>query len=144
MVFEPDYRRMMDVLCSQRPERLPVYEHLISPGIMERILNSRFADPISGNAAGLRECFRQHSGFFRSLANDTVSFETCIVEVLPDRGEIHGWISRIHPDQTALGTLLVERATSTLLGDSRAADRRPPQHDPCECKTGQASTAGSQ
>lgn len=46
MNFQPDYRHMLDVLANRRPARLPVYEHIISPVIMEKILGIRFADLI--------------------------------------------------------------------------------------------------
>ena len=36
--FQPDYRHMLDVLNNRRPARLPVYEHIISPLIMEKVL----------------------------------------------------------------------------------------------------------
>ena len=32
------HRHMLDVLANRRPARLPVYEHIISPIIMEQIL----------------------------------------------------------------------------------------------------------
>ena len=43
MPFQPDYRHMLDVLANRRPARLPIYEHIISPTIMEQILGVRFA-----------------------------------------------------------------------------------------------------
>jgi len=48
MPFQPDYRHMLNVLENRRPARLPVYEHIISPLIMEKILNVRFADLAGG------------------------------------------------------------------------------------------------
>ena len=36
--FQNDYHCMLDVLANRRPARLPIYEHHISPEIMERIL----------------------------------------------------------------------------------------------------------
>ena len=44
MVFAPDYHHVMDVVNNKRPDRLPLYEHIISPEIMEKILDRRFAD----------------------------------------------------------------------------------------------------
>jgi hypothetical protein len=37
MAFQNDYRIMLDVLANRRPARLPVYEHIISPKIMEQV-----------------------------------------------------------------------------------------------------------
>ena len=43
MHFQPDYRHMLAVLRNERPTRLPLYEHGISPLIMEQVLGVRFA-----------------------------------------------------------------------------------------------------
>ena len=45
---------MLDVLANRRPARLPIYEHIISPTIMEQILGVPFAaleagDPSTGS-----------------------------------------------------------------------------------------------
>ena len=47
-MFQPDYRYMLDVLANRRPARLPIYEHIISPTIMEQILGVPFAGPGAG------------------------------------------------------------------------------------------------
>lgn len=36
--FEPDYRHLLAAAQNQRPARLPLYEHIISPKVMEKIL----------------------------------------------------------------------------------------------------------
>ena len=46
MPFQNDYHFMLDVLNNRRPARLPVYEHIISPLIMEKILGRQFASLI--------------------------------------------------------------------------------------------------
>lgn len=98
VTFAPDYRHLQEVLANRRPTRLPLYEHLISPGIMERVLGTRFADGLSGSAADQAAFFREYCRFFRELTYDTVSFEVCITEILPDRGAIMG--GRPGPIQT--------------------------------------------
>jgi len=65
MPFQPDYRHMLDVLRNVRPARLPIYEHIISPVIMERILGVQFADLLSGDDADLRGFFAQYARFFQ-------------------------------------------------------------------------------
>ncbi len=50
MPFQNDYRYMLDVLNNRRPARLPVYEHIISPLIMEKVLGTQFASLINGQA----------------------------------------------------------------------------------------------
>ena len=90
MSFQPDYHYMSDVLHNRRPARLPVYEHIISPKIMEKILHVRFADLQAGNSADLQEFFTQYGRFFKEMTYDTVSFEVCITEILPEHGAIMG------------------------------------------------------
>jgi hypothetical protein len=36
--YTPDYRHMLDVLANRRPARLPLYEHIVSPAVMETVL----------------------------------------------------------------------------------------------------------
>ena len=90
MAFQPDFRHLVEVLANRRPARLPLYEHIISPAIMEQILNRRFADLAAGDEADRKEFFGQYCRFFREMTYDTVSFEVCIVSILPDSGAILG------------------------------------------------------
>ena len=90
MKFQPDYKHMLDVLANRRPARLPVYEHIISPEIMEKILNTPFAELQQGGEADLREFFTQYCRFFQEMTYDTVSFEVCITDTLPEHGAIMG------------------------------------------------------
>jgi uroporphyrinogen decarboxylase len=90
MTFQPDYRHMVEVLHNRRPARLPLYEHIISPKIMEKILAVEFADLQGGAGPDLREFFTHYCRFFKEMSYDTVSFEVCITEILPDHGAIMG------------------------------------------------------
>ena len=49
MTFQPDYHFMLDVMANRRPARLPIYEHIISPSIMEQVLGNRFAELEQGD-----------------------------------------------------------------------------------------------
>jgi uroporphyrinogen decarboxylase len=90
MKFQPDYRHMLNVLSNKRPDRLPLYEHIISPVIMEKILNVQFAALALGDFAANLEFFKHYCRFFREMTYDTVSFEVCITDILPDNGAIMG------------------------------------------------------
>jgi uroporphyrinogen decarboxylase len=90
MPFQPDYHHMLDVLANRRPARLPVYEHIISPLVMEEILNVRFADLIHGSQADVDEFFRHYCRFFQEMTYDTVSYEVGLADLLPDHGAILG------------------------------------------------------
>jgi uroporphyrinogen decarboxylase len=90
MPFQNDYHHILNVLANKRPERLPIYEHLISPSIMEKVLNVQFAELWNGSQADQTEFFSQFCRFFQEMSYDTVSFEVCIGEILPDHGAIMG------------------------------------------------------
>lgn len=90
MVFHNDYHHMLDVLHNRRPRRLPVYEHIICPEIMEKILNVSFASLFDGGPADVMEYFRHYCRFFKEMTYDTVSFEVTITDILPDHGAIFG------------------------------------------------------
>lgn len=90
MDFQPDYRHLMDAACNRRPQRLPLYEHIISPSIMEKVLGNSFADLCKGDDADMEEFFTQYCRFFKEMTYDTVSFEVCITEILPEGGALLG------------------------------------------------------
>ena len=98
MHFQNDYRHMLDVLGNRRPQRLPIYEHIIDPVIMEAILDVEFAGLFSGSEAELLEFFTQYCRFWQEMTYDTVSFEVTITDLLPDHGAIYG--GRPGPIQT--------------------------------------------
>jgi uroporphyrinogen decarboxylase len=88
--FQPDYRHFADVMNNKRPERLPLYEHLINATFMEKALDVKFAGLIDGNSKDICEFFRHYCLFFREMTYDVVSFEMCIVEILPEHGALFG------------------------------------------------------
>jgi uroporphyrinogen decarboxylase len=90
MTFQPDYHFMLDVLKNRRPARLPVYEHIISPVIMEQVLGVTFAHLEQGDGRDLEEFFRHYCRFWPLMTYDTVSYEVCITEALPGHGAIMG------------------------------------------------------
>jgi len=90
MNFQPDYRHMLTVMENQRPERFPLYEHKISPLVMEEILGESFADLEQGDYADLDVFFRQYCRFYQEMTYDTVSFEVTLTRSLPGHGAIYG------------------------------------------------------
>jgi uroporphyrinogen decarboxylase len=77
-------------MANQRPTRLPLYEHIVSPSVMERTIGVPFASLLEGSASDRDEFFRHFCGFFRSMTYDVVSFEVCVTEILPESGAIGG------------------------------------------------------
>ena len=89
-VFEPDYRHFAAVMANRRPGRLPLYEHIVSPSVMEKITGVQFAGLLEGSPLDQREFFDRFCDFFRSMSYDVVSFEVCVTEILPEGGAISG------------------------------------------------------
>lgn len=98
MRFQPDYRNMLSVMNNKRPARLPLYEHLINTPVMEKILGFKFADLIQGNDQDQKSFFNHYCRFFKEMTYDTVSFEVCVSDIIPDHGAIYG--GRPGPIQT--------------------------------------------
>lgn len=90
MSFQPDYRQFLSVLKNERPERLPLYEHTISPLIMEQAQDIDFAALKNGSAADRAEFFRNYCQFYKDMTYDVVSYEMVITNVLPDHGALRG------------------------------------------------------
>ncbi len=89
-MFEPDFRNIVAAANNKRPERLPLYEHIICPTIMENILDVKFADMEKGDSSDLNEFFAQYCRFWKEMTYDTVSYEVCVTEVLPGGGALLG------------------------------------------------------
>ncbi len=90
IMFTPDYRHLVEAANNRRPQRLPLYEHLINPPVMERVLGVSFAGELEGDTADLRHFFECYCRFYREMTYDTVSFEAGIAEMLPGHGAIYG------------------------------------------------------
>jgi len=87
MNFKPDFTNILSAANNQKPKRLPLYEHIISPAIMEKILNVKFADRINGNENDIKYFFSQYCRFFKEMTYDTVSYEAGVIETLAHYGE---------------------------------------------------------
>ena len=121
MTFQPDYRHMLDVLNNARPARLPVYEHIISTEMMERVLDVQFGALRGGDDADLREFFTHYCRFWQEMTYDTVSFEVCITEVVPDHGAIMGGRPGPIQNRADFERFPWDELPRTLLGTGRPA-----------------------
>lgn len=90
MSFDPDYRYFEAVCRNERPGRLPLYEHIISPNAMAKILGVQFAHLLGGSGSDFDEYFRHYCRFFGEMTYDVASFEICINSFLPDHGALLG------------------------------------------------------
>ena len=89
--FKPDYRHVVDAVRNRRPERLPLYEHIVDPQVMGRVLGGDATVPEPDNGP---DAFREHYSlqcrFWRQMTYDTVSFEGTVTDILPEHGAILG------------------------------------------------------
>ncbi len=86
--FSPDYTNLVDAARNIKPRRMPLYEHMISDKIMEKILGKDFTRLWHGDETDKREYFRNYADFFRKMGYDTVSFERCIGPAMPGSGAL--------------------------------------------------------
>jgi uroporphyrinogen decarboxylase len=86
--FVPDYTNVLNAAGNVKPRRMPLYEHIISDRIMEKILGRSFAGLQEGKEVDKREYFRNYNSFFKKMGYDTVSFERCIGPAMPGSGAL--------------------------------------------------------
>ncbi|MHB8276315.1 MAG: uroporphyrinogen decarboxylase family protein [Candidatus Humimicrobiaceae bacterium] len=88
--FKPNYKNILSAAKNIKPERIPLYEHIISVDIMEKILNKKFYGLYDGDLKDKKEFFRLHNIFFKKMGYDTVSYECCIRYIMPGSGALEG------------------------------------------------------
>jgi len=93
--FTPNFENIVLAAKNCIPDRLPLYEHIISVEVMEEITDSKFADLLQGDKADKNEFFKHYCSFFREMGYDTVSFEACITSILPNGGALGGHVPGI-------------------------------------------------
>ena len=86
--FIPNYNHIVKAARNIQPDRMPLYEHIISEAIMEKITGKKFAALRDGCKNDKREYFRHYNGFFKAMGYDTVSFERCIGPIMPGSGAL--------------------------------------------------------
>jgi uroporphyrinogen decarboxylase len=64
-MVNPDYRNIVNAAENKKSTRIPLYEHIISPLIMEKMTGEKFADLAEGSYKDKLEFFRHYCGFFR-------------------------------------------------------------------------------
>jgi uroporphyrinogen decarboxylase len=89
MKFEPNYQNILQVLCNQRPTRLPLYEHHIDTPFITKVLGENIsAHGLINNE--LEDYYRKVIGFWRDMTYDAFDYEAAICDILPGHGAIMG------------------------------------------------------
>lgn len=86
--FCPDYTQLVKAAWNQTPERIPLYEHMISETMMEEILGEKFLGYHAGDLTDKKTFFSGYCRFFQQMGYDTVSFERGIAPVMPGSGAL--------------------------------------------------------
>jgi len=89
-MFIPDYNNAVKAAKNENSPRIPLYEHIISPLIMEKIQGKNFADLSKGGFSEKKEFFLHYNQFFPDMGYDTVSWECCVGAVMPGSGSLGG------------------------------------------------------
>jgi len=89
-MFIPDYNNIVNAAKNKKSARIPLYEHIVSPRIMEIIQGKKYADLAEGNYSDKKEFFRHYNKFFTDMGYDTVSWECCAGAVMPGSGSLGG------------------------------------------------------
>lgn len=88
MVHSPDYRNLETAARNVRPPRLPFYDHIIDPVVVEPIVDRQFASLRHGDAADQKAFFEGFCASLIELGYDTISEEVCVTQVLPAGGAL--------------------------------------------------------
>lgn len=94
-MFTPDYTILVDAARNKERERFSLYDHTISPKVMERVTNTHFAELYNGNDRDLDEFFSHYCNFYRDMGYDTVSFEEIIGFAMPGAGALNEHIKGV-------------------------------------------------
>ncbi len=85
-MFEPDYRNLVDCAYNRKPRRIPLYEHNVNAGIIERITGQTFVSFFFEQ--NYKEFFKPYCKFFLDYGYDAVTYESCVTEFLPYGGAL--------------------------------------------------------
>ena len=85
MSYKPDYKNILNAAKNIKPDRLPLYENLISDDIIEKITGNKMSQLLKTDK---NEYFRCYCNFFKDMGYDAVSFEGWTADIIPDGGAL--------------------------------------------------------
>lgn len=85
--FEPDYRNLLQVLCNQRPQRLPLYEHHIDLPFICKALGRNLVLQGERKEDYIAH-YREVIAFWRDMTYDGFDYEAAICDIFPGHGAI--------------------------------------------------------
>lgn len=90
MEFVPNYQNLVDAANNIKPRRLPLYEHVIDPGLMGTILGEKVTFPPVQTKSDIASYMDMMCRFYKKMTYDTVSWEGGVGNILPGHGAIMG------------------------------------------------------
>lgn len=85
-MFKPQYQNFVNAVLNRPTAYIPLYEHSIDTGVMERVTGKKFAHLENGNDADKAEFLAHFCNFYRDMGYDAVSFERLTVNSMPGNG----------------------------------------------------------
>lgn len=98
-MFTPDYHHVVAAAQNRTPQRVPLYDHIISDRKMEEITGTRFVHYLEDKARNLDLYFQSYCNFFLQHGYDTISFERSVGRALPGGGALHGHVQPVITDR---------------------------------------------
>ena len=83
----PNYMNIVNAALNKPSERIPLYEHSINDGFIEKVTGKKISHLFDENPI---EYFKHYCGFFKDMGYDTVSFEGWLGPVMPGSGALGG------------------------------------------------------
>ena len=83
---QPNYEFFVEAMQNKKPARMPIYEHHIDPGFIEKVIHVPMTRLFQGGTADKKEYFHHFVDFWEACGYDTVSFELGIPLSCPGSG----------------------------------------------------------
>ena len=85
---ESNYRFFLEAMRNQRPERMPIYEHHIDAGFIEKATGHPMTALLDGTTAEKKVFFQRYVDFWQNCGYDIVTFELGIPLACPGSGAL--------------------------------------------------------
>jgi uroporphyrinogen decarboxylase len=80
--YQPDWRRIVRAARNQQNETFPLYEHAVSPLVLDQLMGKPVSTLMEGDAQEKEEALSLSCSYLASIGYDVFPFEGCIVEVI--------------------------------------------------------------
>jgi len=92
-MFKPNYENIVSCAKNIKPERIPLYEHIVDIDVIEKISGQPLKKHLNGEERDLNRYFQGYCNFYKDNGYDTVSYEYCVTDILPYGGALSNKIT---------------------------------------------------